>query len=104
MVHIVKDSKLVSSSKNLRGIIRYASKHGMDLVTVEEHRSQDEGGAIVTFWFLNRAWSMVIFASYTVACEYVAKRQRRWDCAVNYRPWGNVELDYEQDKDAFEQN
>lgn len=87
MIFIMKDGKTVATGKNLRAIVRRAYKIGMDLVTAQEIRDDDDClGAIVTFWFLDGSWSIVSFADYRVACDYIAKRQRRWDCGVNLSP------------------
>lgn len=93
MVQIIRDGRQVARSRNLRGIVDYARKHGMDYVNVDEIRSEDEQGAIVTFNFSDGAWSIVTFNDYFVAVDYVARRatRYRWDCASTYRPYADNE-------------
>ena len=87
MIQIVKNGKTVATGQNLRAITRRAYKIGMDLITAQELRDDDNNyGAIVTFWFLDGSWAVVAFASYIVACEWIGKRQKRYDCGVNLYP------------------
>lgn len=73
-VEVFNNGGTVSRSKNLRGILTYARKHGMERVGVTEER---DGGALVAFLFKNGARCLVMFRSYTVARGFVDAR-RSW--------------------------
>lgn len=71
MVQIIKDNKAVSTSKNLRGILRYASKHGVRMADALPH-SDGPGGRMVVM-FSDGAYAITDFACYQVLQEWIAR-------------------------------
>lgn len=72
--HKPGEFKTVAKSKNLRGILTYARKHGVAGVGV----TKKQHGANVAFKFADDAWALVMFADFTVAVQWINAR-RSWD-------------------------
>lgn len=73
-VLIYKGGKVVSRSKNLRGLIHYGHKHKVKSVTIIKTGE----GAAVTVWFRDGATVKVEYASFQVATTFFEERQRKW--------------------------
>lgn len=77
MVEIFKDGKRVSHSKNLRGILDYARKHGVAKVLIMENLASEFGGTL-NIIFGDGATVTTNFNSYKVLESWIAAR-RSWN-------------------------
>lgn len=82
-VTITKDDKPVSVSRNLRGVMTYARKHGVSDVSF---RMTDSYEAAITISFQDGAHCSTHFAAWDV-CQRWVRARRSWDIhAVSIRP------------------
>ena len=77
MVEIFKDGKRISYSKDLRGIIDYARKHGVAKVIIVERKFASEFGGTLYILFGDGATVKTGFRSYDVLEGWIAAR-RSW--------------------------
>lgn len=82
-VTITKEGKPVSTSRNLRGVMTYARKHGVRLWIAS---MTDDYGALVSITFGNGADCHTRFASWDVAQRWVRARRSWALTASNVRP------------------
>ena len=75
MVTILKNGKVVSRSRNLRGLIAYAGKHFVQTVYI---RRVPQGG-LLYIAFNDGAEVRTDFADYTVLEAFILRRLNRWD-------------------------
>ena len=73
-VHIVLQGEIISSSKNLRGVLTYARKHG---VTSLGFCMTSDYGADIAFSFGNGARCQVHFQSFNV-CQRWVRARKSW--------------------------
>ena len=76
MVLIHKNNQVVSRSSNLRGILRYAGKHGVksaDAFSLHDGDKIPAGRLVVMFD--DGAWAITDFASYTVLVDWIEARK-----------------------------
>lgn len=75
-VRIVKRGKVVSSSRNLRGLMEYHRKKA-PVVKSSVGRKDKEGGAIVKVKFADQAHCETEFASHRIAKDWIKSRRKR---------------------------
>jgi hypothetical protein len=73
-VVIYRDGKAVSKSRNLRGVLDYGRKHGVNQVAIGE---RSNGGGTLVVIFDNKAVVTTTFASFVVLLDWVASRAKR---------------------------
>lgn len=77
MVEIFKEGKRIKYSKDLRGILDYARKHGVAKVIIVERKFASEFGGTLYILFGNGATVKTGFKSYGVLESWIAAR-RSW--------------------------
>jgi sugar phosphate isomerase/epimerase len=80
MVHIVKDNRVIHTSKNLRGIMDHARRVGVDEVVCIQgpQYAENTGDYRVQFSDGSHCWGQ--FASYQVMLEWF--KARRWGAKI----------------------
>jgi hypothetical protein len=78
MIEITKQGKVVSRSRNLRGLLDYARKSFVRHVTA--YKTQG-GGAWLAVYFDDGSWCPAEFADYSVCCRWLMAR-RSWDLST----------------------
>lgn len=82
METIILEGKIVARSKNLRGILTYARKRGIDRVVISKNAEGSNWDATVCYEFSDGAYSIVQWASFDVAVSWTHAR----------RSWGYVDV------------
>lgn len=83
MIEILKEGKRVAYSKNLRGILDYARKHGISKVLIMENLAAERVGTL-NIIFGDGATVTTNFNSYKVLESWVAAR-RSWNLKETLR-------------------
>lgn len=74
MIEVIKDGKVVSRSKNLAGMRRYAGKHGVEQVSITKDGDTTWSGAHCTVIYGNGAICRCDWADFSICLD----RMRRW--------------------------
>lgn len=78
MAVIHKEGRVVSRTRNLRGVIDYARRHGVKRASAY---AKGEGRGFIAFHFADGAESRVDFESYVVAWRWIESR-RSWGLSL----------------------
>jgi len=80
-VLIYRDSKIVQSSQNLRGLISRAYRVGVSKASVWRTST----GGTVYVVFADGSWLRTGFADFTIARDFLRSRWRRWGLYAEVR-------------------
>lgn len=80
-VEITRDGKVIRRSRNLRGLITHAGKHGVNEVSV--WRTSNGAGVYVKFG--DGATCRTTFADFTIARDFFRKRWQKWGLYAEVR-------------------
>jgi hypothetical protein len=86
ITEIKRDGKIISRSKNLRGIITRQNKIGVRFLAVQATGKAPEGYSIpeassaeVMISFNDDSHCTTYFADFSIAVDFFTKRQKRWN-------------------------